>query len=231
MKEKISSLIFGMATLLFMACSSGSDSGTNANNPASPSVSSCSLANAYLPEYSLISYKDAFGGGCQANATMSVEQATEYSNLLVANGFEQTIQSVDSYSYKKNVSIDSTILVTLSYSQGSLIASVQETAREYMYEDRSVVVENFIYPDLCIDSWKPEKSGNTFVYCSCNEIDPSRITDFGWKSYEDRDFSKRYYYYQYNENYYSLYRTVDALCYVRRLSSLYDVPPEVRESF
>ena len=231
MRRNIVSIVFAISSFLVIACSSDSGSGTNPVNPTNSSTSTCALANQYLPEYSPLSYTDAFGGGCQANATMSVEQATEYSNLLVANGFEQATVSVDLYNYKKNVNIDSTVLVTLSYSQNSLISSVQEVAREYIYEDRSVVAENFIYPDLCIDSWKPEKSGNTFVYCSCNEIDPSRITDFGWKSYEDRDFSKRYYYYQYNENYYSLYRTQDALCYVRRLSSLYDVPPEVRESF
>jgi hypothetical protein len=221
MKEKISALIFGMVTLLFMACSSGSDSGTNANNPASPSVSSCSLANAYLPEYSLISYKDAFGGGCQANATMSVEQATEYSNLLVANGFEQATVSVDLYNYKKNVNIDSTVLVTLSYSQNSLIASVQEAAREYIYEDRSVVAENFIYPDLCIDSWKPEKYGSSFIYCNCREIEPMKMLDLEWK------YAEGSFYYQYNENYYRLHRTTDALCYVERFS-IDQVPSEAR---
>ncbi|WP_141398369.1 hypothetical protein [Fibrobacter sp. UWT3] len=130
MRRNIFSTIFGISSFLIAACSSDSGSGAdsiNSLNPTNPSTSTCSLANAYLPEYSLISYTDAFGGGCQANATMSVEQATEYSNLLVANGFEQATVSVDLYNYKKNVNIDSTVLVTLSYSQGSLIASVQET--------------------------------------------------------------------------------------------------------
>ncbi|WP_139257862.1 hypothetical protein [Fibrobacter sp. UWH4] len=47
----------------------------------------CALANKYLPAYPVIAYEDAFGGGCQAMVQTSVAQATEYSNLLVANGF------------------------------------------------------------------------------------------------------------------------------------------------
>ena len=101
MRRNIVSIVFAISSFLVIACSSDSGSGTNPVNPTNSSTSTCALANQYLPEYSPLSYTDAFGGGCQAVSTTNVEQATEYSNLLVANGFEQTIQSVDSYSYKK----------------------------------------------------------------------------------------------------------------------------------
>lgn len=210
MKKILSFLILGVSALQFLACSSDSGNGASPENPANQAASSCALANAYLPAHSAISYESVFGGGCQANAQISVDQATEYSNLFVANGFglEQNVLTPEVFIYKKNVSIDSTVIATLSYSQGSLVISAQEVAREYEFGDLSLIAENFVYEGLCIESWGLGRGASAFIYCRCNEIDQTLITNFGWILYEPKSGKEKDYYYQYNEYHYNLYRSL-----------------------
>ncbi len=203
MKKILSFLILGVSALQFFACSSNSNSGTNPNDEEKQlteekqPTSSCALANKYLPAYSAIAYEDAFGGGCKAIAQISATQATEYANLLVANDFEQTPLTRESFIYKKNVSVNSTITLVLAHQSGILTADLQKENREYKWGDLSVVAENFLYNDICADEW--EYIDKKTLCCTANgDLDFIKLSDLGWRR---RDALIQY---QYNEKTYTI---------------------------
>ena len=188
MKRNIISTIFGISSFLIVACSSDSGSEMNSANPTYPSTSTCALANKYLPAYPAIAYEDAFGGGCQATVQIPIAQATEYSNLLVTNGFERIPLTSESNSYKKNISMDSALSMTIVYSAGTLVASVQEIAREYEFGDLSLIAENFLEENFCTTSWQTTADYNG-IFCSVHkEIDDLLLMDKGWKNAKDSRF-------------------------------------------
>lgn len=217
MKSNVFSTIFGISSFLIAACSSDSGSGAdsiNSLNPTNPSTSTCALANKYLPAYPVIAYEDAFGGGCQATVQISVAQATEYSNLLVANGFEQTPLSTESFSYKKNISMDSALSMTIVYSAGTLVISVQEIAREYEFEDLSLIAENFVYEGVCVNAWNAVNDGSTTIFCDPKgDLDALLLSNLGWKEYNGAFF------YQYNSIIYQLHLNIIGTCNLDRISN------------
>lgn len=208
MKRNIISTIFGISSFLIVACSSDSGSEMNSANPTYPSTSTCALANKYLPAYPAIAYEDAFGGGCQATVQIPIAQATEYSNLLVTNGFERIPLTSESNSYKKNISMDSALSMTIVYSAGTLVASVQEIAREYEFGDLSLIAENFLEENFCTTSWQTTADYNG-IFCSVHkEIDDLLLMDKGWKNAKDSRFGVAIgsaYFIKYNEKFFKFY--------------------------
>ena len=198
---------FCAAAVAMTACSESSSSGGGAtapDNPSNPIVSNCALANKYLPAYPAIAYEDAFGGGCQATVQIPIAQATEYSDLLVANGFERTPLSTESFSSKKNISIDSALTMTVSYSAGNLVSSLQEVAREYEFGVLSLIAENFLDSDFCTSSWQLA-TNQKWIYCSAHKDITNKITDYGWIKASDNRTSSDSYFIKYNDNYFNLY--------------------------
>lgn len=199
------------------ACSESSSSGGGAtapDNPANLTASNCALANKYLPAYPAIAYEDAFGGGCQATVQIPIAQATEYSNLLVTNGFERIPLTTESNSYKKNISMDSALTMTIVYSAGTLVASVQEIAREYEFEDLSLIAENFVYEGVCVNAWNAVNDGSTTIYCDPKgDLDALLLSNLGWKEYNGAFF------YQYNSIIYQLHLNIIGTCNLDRISN------------
>lgn len=214
MKRNIISTIFGISSFLIVACSSDSGSEMNSANPTYPSTSTCALANKYLPAYPAIAYEDAFGGGCQATVQIPIAQATEYSNLLVTNGFERIPLTTESNSFKKNISMDSALSMTIVYSAGTLVASVQEIAREYEFGDLSLIAENFVYEGVCVNAWNAVNDGSTTIYCDPKgDLDALLLSNLGWKEYNGAFF------YQYNSIIYQLHLNIIGTCNLDRISN------------
>ncbi|MDD5943501.1 hypothetical protein [Fibrobacter sp.] len=211
MKSNVFSTIFGISSFLIAACSSDSGSGAdsiNTLNPTNPSTSTCALANKYLPAYSAIAYEDIFGGGCQATAHISIAQATEYSNLLVANDFEQIQIAPATFSYKKNISIDSAVTLVLTHQSETLTASLQEEIRTYEWGDLSVVADNFLYDGICADKWL--HIDDKTIRCTPNgDLDFIKLNDLGWKNNGNVLGT-----YQYKDKIYTIVIKVDKYLYL-----------------